>query len=396
MGKHRKTISDRGFFLKKPGENADRGTWDAILTILVICGIILAFTIGDFYNQDRLLSETENRLLAQKPEVSLETILDGSFAKDYEEYVTDQFVGRDKWITVKTYTDVAMQKKDINGVYLGKDDYLIELHDQNNYPQELVEQKLQLLEQLVDTWNADVMLVPTADNILTEKYPVSARSMVFDQGEFLEQVFNRVGGEHYIDAYEALLANRARDIYYKTDHHWTTAGAFYGYQAWAEKKRQLPRGYSPDYTEVVSDDFRGTLYSKIHLKTKPDEISVFPITRKMDVKLVYDHQKESHSFYEEAYLDTKNQYGYFLDDNHALVEIETGNANGRTLFLIKDSYANCMVPLLAFHYEKIYVVDLRYMNGRLLPFMEQCEPENGMDVLVLYNCIHFLEDFRYY
>ena len=66
------------------------------------------------------------------------------------------------------------------------------------------------------------------------------------------------------------------------------------------------------------------------------------------------------------------------------------------MFVLKDSYANCFIPLLAPHYEKIYVVDLRYYNGRLLALMEQYEPETGMDVLVLYNCIHFLEDFKYY
>ena len=84
-----------------------------------------------------------------------------------------------------------------------------------------------------------------------------------------------------------------------------------------------------------------------------------------------------------------------MDDNHAFVEIETGYHNGKVLFVLKDSYANCFVPLLLPHYEKIYVMDLRYFNGRLYGFMEKYEPEEGMDVLVLYNCIHFLEGFSY-
>ena len=63
--------------------------------------------------------------------------------------------------------------------------------------------------------------------------------------------------------------------------------------------------------------------------------------------------------------------------------------------MIKDSYANCLIPLLTAHYERIYVMDLRYFNGRLFQFMEKYEPETGMDVLVLYNCIHFLEEFAY-
>ena len=85
-----------------------------------------------------------------------------------------------------------------------------------------------------------------------------------------------------------------------------------------------------------------------------------------------------------------------MDDNHAFVEIDTSYRNGKTLFVIKDSYANSLIPLLTPHYEKIYMVDLRYYNGRLYDFMEKYQPENGMDVLVLYNCIHFLEEFQYY
>lgn len=113
------------------------------------------------------------------------------------------------------------------------------------------------------------------------------------------------------------------------------------------------------------------------------------------VKVTYDLKDTKDSCYEESYLETRNKYGFFLDDNHALIEIETDYRNGKTLFVIKDSYANCFVPLLIPYYEKIYVMDLRYFNGRLFGFMERYEPEEGMDVLVLYNCIHFLEDFSY-
>lgn len=159
---------------------------------------------------------------------------------------------------------------------------------------------------------------------------------------------------------------------------------------------EIPRDFSVDTAKTVSEDFLGTLYSKVRLPIRSDRIEYFPQTEQTPVHIVYDLQKESGSYYEPSYLETKNQYGFFIDDNHAFIEIDTGHTNGRTLFLIKDSYANCMIPLLAFHYEKIYVMDLRYMNGKLFPFMESYEPESGMDVLVLYNCIHFLEEFRYW
>lgn len=366
----------------------------AFLSVCFICVILLAFTVADLVTPDRLFSETENRILAAKPEYSRESLLDGSFTKDYDTYVTDQFIGRDKWISIKTGTDILMQKKEINGVYLGADHYLIEQHLEEDYPQELVEQRLDLLEKLVDRWGAKVMLAPTADNILTDKLPAYAE--VYDQRALLEAVKERIGEEQYIDVYSALQERKDEDIYYRTDHHWTSRGAYYGYCAWANAMKKRIKVDSADSAVPVSENFLGTLHSKLNIKIEPDTIAYFPVTEKMPVRLTYDMQTEKESFYEESYLNTKNQYGYFLDDNHAFIEIETSCRNGKTLFVIKDSYANCLIPLLALNYEKVYVIDLRYMNGRLFPFMEGYEPEQGMDVLVVYNCVHFLEEFQYY
>ena len=101
---------------------------NAALTVGFFAVIILIFTIADWLTGDRIFSENENRMLATRPKLGVETILDGSFMEDYEAYVTDQFVGRDTWVELKTRGDVLLQKKAINGVYLGADDYLIEQH----------------------------------------------------------------------------------------------------------------------------------------------------------------------------------------------------------------------------------------------------------------------------
>ncbi len=367
---------------------------NTLLTIWMICAVILVFTVTDVFNETRTFSDTENRILAAKPEFTWDELFYGDYTKDYEDYVTDQFVSRDVWIGIKTNADIALQKKEINGVFLGEDDYLIEVHKPEDYTEELEDKKLAALKKLVDTWEAKVMLVPTADNILTDKLPLFAT--YYNESAFLEKVKKEVGTDNYVDVYSVLKEHAEEEIYYRTDHHWTSLGAYYGLQAWAASVNRYPYPYSLGDMVAVSDDFEGTLHSRINIDVKKDTIYCFPETKVRPIKVTYDNTVVRDSLYEESYLETKNQYGYFLDDNHALVEIDTEYKNGRTLFVIKDSYANCMIPLLTTHYEKIYVLDLRYYNGRLFELMEKYEPEDGMDVLVLYNCIHFLEDFRYF
>lgn len=365
------------------------------MTVALFALVLLVFAVVDMAESDRLFSQTENRILAQRPKWSLESVLDGSYEREYENYATDQFVSRDTWVMLKTRMDILLQKKVIKGVYLAADGYLIEQHLPQEYDGELTDKRLNQLRQLTERYPQSlVMLAPTADNILTEKLPSHAVS--YDQSRLMERVEGQIGEEHVIDLFPILREHREEYIYYRTDHHWTTLGAYYAYLEWARKVGYPPRDYDPQDLETVSDSFLGTLHSRINLPMEPDEIQIFPRTNRRSVKITYDFDRETSSYYEPSYLEDKNQYGYFLDDNHAFVEIETAYyADGKELFIIKDSYANSLIPILAPHYEKIYVLDLRYYNGSLFSLMDQYVTDDRVSVLVMYNCIHFLEDFSY-
>lgn len=379
-----------GEALDQNGEK--RNAWK---TVLFFCAIMAAFCIGDLLQEDIFFSESENRILAAKPKFSMETLLNGKYAKDYENYVNDQFVSRNTWIMLKTGTDIMMQKKAINGVYLAEDDYLIEQHLPQDFPQETIDKKLTLLKDLIKAYpQTKVLLAPTADNVLTDKLPMYAP--YFDQRAFLGQVKEAIGEDALIDVTDTLAAHADEDIYYRTDHHWTTLGAYYAYRTWAEETGKYPIPYSTDELQAVTTTFCGTLQSKLNLPISGEEIRIFPSTLDRKITVTYDYGKKSNSFYEDSYLEGKNKYGYFLDDNHGLVEIENAEKNGKQLLIIKDSYANTMIPLLTPYYEKVYVLDLRYFNGKLLDFMQSCDEYGNMEVLVLYNCIHFIDDFRYY
>ncbi|MBD5459692.1 MAG: hypothetical protein HDR26_01930 [Lachnospiraceae bacterium] len=372
------------------------------ITILLAAGILLGLTAADMAAADRRFSQTENRVLASRPEFGLKELFAGEFTADYETYVTDQFVGRDQWIGLKTRTDMWLGKKDVGGVYLAKDGGLIERHSASDIGEDRIEQTLKQLQSLtehcLDTagiGQVKVMLVPTADNIQTDKLPDYAD--YFDQQPFLQRVSAAVGMQCYVDVFSVMRRHADEYIYYRTDHHWTTQGAYYAYEAWAADMGLEAAAFSEESRVQVTEEFLGTLHSRVNIPVKPDIIEAYQPGGQ--VQVYYDlSDKARDSLYEEKYLETKNKYGYFLDDNHGFVQIETGVKNGRTLFVIKDSYANCFIPFAAQHYETVCIVDLRYCNISLYGLIDQqLQEENGdMDVLILYNVIHFLEDFRFF
>lgn len=367
---------------------------DAWRSVIFLSGIIIAFTVADLLNEERLFSESENRILAQKPELTKETLLSGEYMTDYEEYMNDQFVSRDIWIRIKTGIDMLMQKNLIGGVYLAEDDYLIEQHTEEDFKEELVVKRVGQLQKLVEKFPAtEVMLVPTADNILSEKLPPFAP--YYDDKQLIDRVAEAIGEEHMINVYDALKEHADEEIYYRTDHHWTSLGAMYAYRAWAQGRVDIPFWYREDNMITVTDAFEGTLQAKLNMPVEAEKIKIFPQTIAKPVSITYDYTIKADSFYEERHLETKDKYSYFIDGNHGLAEIVTENNNGRELFVIKDSYANTFIPLIAHHYSKVYVLDLRYFNGSLFKFMEQYD-KGDMEILVLYNCAHFVSDFQYY
>lgn len=138
----------------------------------------------------------------------------------------------------------------------------------------------------------------------------------------------------------------------------------------------------------VSDSFLGTTYSKVNMYTKKDVISIYEPESNM--KVIYNlGEKIEDTFYQMKYIEEKDKYSIFFGGNQAVLEISGGEKNNKTLLLIKDSFANCIIPFLAEDYEKIVVVDMRHLNVDLSVLLNKFKPT---DVLVLYNTIQFMQD----
>ncbi|MGG4493992.1 DHHW family protein [Brevibacillus reuszeri] len=358
------------------------------ILLLLFTGAILAVNlltpIEDF-------SESENRMLQQLPKFSLSKLLSGKFASEFEAYLSDQFMLRDLWIGLKANVDRGMGKKESNGVYLGKDGYLLQKFTRPN--QGDVQDKIkaiQAFDEASPKLRKYVMLVPTAVTVLADKLPHYASGG--DERTYSDKVRRALPDRiRWIDVYPALEANKDQPIYYKTDHHWTTKGAFIAYRELGRSMGFTPK-YEEDFTiRQVTSGFYGSLYSKSGFRhVQPDSIELYEPKEPESLTVEnVDEQKSSDSMYAMDNLAKKDKYTVFFNGNHGLIRITTSSQEKRRLLVVKDSYANSFLPFLTPHFSEIDVVDLRYYDGDVWKLAR----ERHMDeMLILYNTTTFFED----
>lgn len=344
-------------------------------------------------------SEAENRYLQKKPEFSLEALQDGSFSTQYEAYLSDQFPAREAWVAVQSAAQRAVGKRDANGVYFGKDGYLLEKFEAEDLEGETLDKNIgyvagfaKRMEERLGTDRVRVMLVPGASQIQKDRLPSLASP--YDQSRVTDKLIAGMEevkpglSQSVVPVEEALVQHADEGLYYRTDHHWTTAGAYYGYRVWAGSLGITAWEREAFVENTVSSNFYGTLYAKVQTAKTPDEIILYEPREKTDYRVEYDENgKVETNLYSLKALKTKDQYAVFFGGNHGLVRMQNDSENGkaeregRRLLLIKDSYANSAAPFLLNHFEEILMVDLRYFNADLESFIDQ---EGVTDALVLY------------
>ncbi len=374
----------------KTTKNFSKKNWTGYIFVLLIA----VGTIGSILWPKRSYSPNENRFLQQMPSFTITTVLNGEFESKYETYITDQFLLRDQWIAFKTNVERLLQKKDINGVYFAKDDYLIERHEATEINKEQEQKNVERLAIFVENAvkllgddHVRVMLVPTASEILTDKLPAFASG--YDQLAVIEQVKDLISSEYVIDVTETLKNHKDEYIYYKTDHHWTSLGAYYAYVEWAKSMGIEPLSQEEYTITKGSDKFYGTIASKVNVSVKPDDIYLYEKADHPSYEVEYNETETTDTLFHYESLETKDKYSVFLNGNNALVKITTENKNGRKLLVIKDSFSHCFVPLLVDHFEEVYMVDFRYYKMGASTIIAK---EGITDTLVLYNVINFVED----
>lgn len=350
-----------------------------ISTIFLI-GLWGILTLLAWFMPNQDISEAERRPLAQKPECSVQTLLNGKFMEDFEDYALDQFPFRDGFRRLKARVHYSvLGQKDNNGIYLAE-----------GYA---VKQEYPLNEASVDHFVERM-------NYLYEKYLTDCSvtmAIVPDKGYYL----GKDHGQLYLN-YPALKTRIAQGMpwanqvdltdslsyedYYRTDTHWRqeklipAAGKLAEALGVTAPKRE-------DYTvTTLRRPFYGVYYGQAALPMEPEDLNILE-NDLLGQCTVYDHESgKTGSIYDlQKGENGKDPYDVFLSGSRSLLTIENPNASGdRELIVFRDSFGSSMVPLLVQDYAKVTLIDVRYIR---IDVLSQFVEFQDQDVLMLYSTL---------
>lgn len=361
-------------------------TFNILLTVL-FCLFIGGMFLGSLILPDRDFSQLENRKLAQTPALSLENITTGKFMEDAEDYVNDQILGRDFWVALKAWSERVSGKQENNGVYFAKEDTLISRVDTPE--QSTLDTNAGYVNALVDNVDVPVYfgIIPSAAEIWSDRLPEGAPTA--DEKAIIDRLYNEVQ-THTIDLYSALAQHKSEDLYYRTDHHWTSLGAYYGYTALMEAMGMEPVDLADYERTTVTDQFYGTIFSASGVRwVAPDRIDTYIPADGVKVTSYFDGTPSQGSLYVDSYLEVKDKYSYFLGGVQPLCVVETGLTDAPRLLLIRDSYSDSLTPFLTQSFSQIHLFDPRYNLSSIQGYIQ----DNGIDaVAVLYSIPNYIAD----
>jgi hypothetical protein len=201
--------------------------------------------------------------------------------------------------------------------------------------------------------------------------PPKVKGEINKEKENIDYLFSVLpAGVRAVRTYEKLFARRGEYIYFKSDHHWTGRGAYYGYTAFCEVAGLNPLPMS-SLKKAVGTGFLGSLYNRTRsevLRQNPDSVEVFMVPNKTEVKYLSDDQK---TWKKGKLYHGSSGYSAYVGRDYPLMVVETDIKNGKSIMVIKDSYGNPFATFLAAHYERVFIVDYRYYEGSVLELIEK-------------------------
>lgn len=354
-------------------------------TFFVFSILVILFTVIDIINSPNEFSELENRKLSQMPILSLKSYIDTSFSSDYEKYINDQFFLRDNWIDLKSRIEYLLGKRENNDIIFCKENYLFKKF--TTFNDEMLENNLNSIITFTNNYNKEVdfFIIPNSYAVYDELTPrylplVDQLSLINSINSYLSLKSN----DHIntINVAEELLKNKDDYIYYKTDHHWTSYGAYLAYLTYMDYLG-LEIVDINNLEKITINNFLGTYYNRSkYFKADSDFITYYNI---LGLHIEIDG-KEQLSLMDLDKFKGSDKYSAFLWGNNGLTKVINENISeerkGSSILIFKDSYANSFIQFLSYNYEIIDIIDLRYFKESIRNFMKD---KDYNEILIMYS-----------
>lgn len=368
---------------------------------LFVALLISFFVIGVVMPRDEQSAIDENRTLKEFPTVTADKVFSGEFSREFEEYIADNVGMRSKFVAFSSKIDsikgvktnlgkIVSTNKDLgaggtateSGQLLVLDDRIMEIYKAKpDTAQRYAAVVNKYADEFSDKARVFSMLVPTQIEFAEPLYANASDS----QRASIEGIYGGMSDRVIkVNAYDVLKAHSSEYIYFRTDHHWTQRGAYYGYKAFTETA-----GYTPVELSSLkpnsADGFLGFLYNQANdssLADKPDTIEWFEGSENYYVKASTKENGAIVEYNSRIFVAPEGtpKYSVFMGGDHSFAKIDTNAPGGKTILVIKDSYANAMLPLLTNTYTTVIAVDPRSYYGTVADIVDEYDVD---DILIM-------------
>lgn len=337
-------------------------------------------------------SPKEKRYLQTFPEVSATTLTDGSFETKFEDYINDHMVMRDAFMGINSYSNLIVLNNGSDGVYKCKNGYLINKPATN----ERLDLNLSVVSDFQKKTGIDtsLMIVPSTGYIMDNVLPHIHEK--YNDDEYFSTINKYCSKNNLsnIDLRNTFKANKDNtQIYYKTDHHWTTKGAYLAYNQLCSKWNIKP-ATRDKFTIQTANDFLGTTYNTSGFwLNESDTIEIWNnLNNKSTCSITANGiTTKYNSMYFTDQLKGADKYAVFLNGNNPVTTIKNPDCkNNKKLLIIKDSFSHCLAPFLSENFSEVTLVDMRYYKKSVSE--EICSKTKFDKVLVCMELDNFLAD----
>lgn len=355
-----------------------------IIIVSVFCSFLAIMFFLYIFLPKTDFSELEKRYLNEFPEITKDTVASGEFGNDLESYMADHMPFRDFFVGTNSYFELYTGRRLTSEIYLTKDNALVEA------PIEMQMDKMEKNMRIINSFakkvdvKTDFIIVPSSGWASRDRVSKFANS--FPDYEQISAIYSMT--DESINKIDVRDTFDNPSLYYKTDHHWNSLGAYTAYESYMKALNKEYMDKSQFSIETVNG-FTGSNYSRAALwLTKPESLELW--TGSKNITVTNESGNVNNSVFYRDRLNETDKYTVFLDGNHSLVKLHNPDAKtDETIVVIRDSYSNCLGGFLSETYENVILVDLRYYKK---PVSELCKAEGADNILVCYSLHNFLTD----